>query len=126
AETLPEGFNTSAVVPYFIVTSLPAGVAGLLIAAIFAACQSTISSSLNSISACFITDFKQRFFGKGEGKKDVLLARISIIIAGLLGVGAALYLVSTNRAETWNLFLDITGLFGVPTAGIFALGIFTK
>lgn len=126
AGTLPEGFNTSAVVPYFIVTSLPVGVAGLLIAAIFAACQSTISSSLNSISACIVVDFKQRFFGKNHGKSDVLLARITIIIAGLLGVAAALYLVATNRAETWNLFLDITGLFGVPIAGIFALGIFTK
>jgi len=126
AGTLPEGFNTSAVVPYFIVTSLPVGVAGLLIAAIFAACQSTISSSLNSISACIVVDFKQRFFGKNHGKGDVLLARITIIIAGLLGVAAALYLVATNRAETWNLFLDITGLFGVPIAGIFALGIFTK
>src|SRR5699024_4230339 len=125
-EALPADFNTSAVVPYFIVTSLPAGVAGLLIAAIFAACQSTISSSLNSISACFVTDFKQRFFGKGDGRGDVMLARLSIVIAGLLGVGAALYLVSTNRDETWNLFLDITGLFGVPIAGIFALGIFTK
>src|SRR5699024_201664 len=103
AEALPEGFNTSAVVPYFIVTSLPAGVSGLLIAAIFAACQSTISSSLNSISACVIVDFKQRFFGKKDGKGDVLLARFAIIIAGLLGIGAALYLVSTNRAETWNL-----------------------
>lgn len=126
AATLPEGFNTSALVPYFIVTTLPVGVAGLLVAAIFAACQSTISSSLNSISACVVTDFKQRFYGKSEGKSDVHLARISIIVAGILGMIAALYLVSTNRAETWNLFLDITGLFGVPTAGIFALGIFTK
>lgn len=126
SEALPEGFNTSAIVPYFIVTSLPAGVAGLLIAAIFAACQSTISSSLNSISACIVTDFKQRFWGKSEGREDVKLARIAIVIAGLLGVGAALFLVSTNRAETWNLFLDITGLFGVPIAGIFALGIFTR
>jgi solute:Na+ symporter, SSS family len=125
-EALPEGFNTSAIVPYFIVTSLPVGVAGLIIAAIFAACQSTISSSLNSISACVITDFKQRFFGKDHAKSDVMLARLAIIFAGLLGVGVALYLVSTNRAETWNLFLAITGLFGVPIAGIFALGIFTK
>lgn len=124
--TLPEGFNTSALVPYFIVTSLPAGVAGFIIAAIFAACQSTISSSLNSISACITVDFKQRFFGKTEGKSDVWLARIVIIICGILGLSAALYLVVTDQAETWNLFLAITGLFGVPIAGIFALGIFTK
>src|SRR5699024_6600673 len=125
-EALPEGFNTSAVVPYFIVTSLPAGIAGLLIVAIFAACQSTISSSLNSISACVITDFKQRFFGSASSRYDVWMARLSIIGAGIIGVGAALYLVNTNRDETWNLFLDVMGLFGVPIAGIFALGIFTK
>ncbi|GAA0348886.1 hypothetical protein GCM10008931_45200 [Oceanobacillus oncorhynchi subsp. oncorhynchi] len=122
---LPEEVNTSAIVPYFIVTTLPAGVAGLLIAAIFAAAQSTISSSLNSISACVITDFKQRFFEKKKGN-DVLLARLVVILAGVLGMTAALYLVSTNREETWNLFLDITGLFGVPIAAVFALGILTK
>lgn len=124
-EALPDGFNTSAIVPYFIVTTLPVGVAGLLIAAIFAACQSTISSSLNSLSACVTVDFKQRFFGKKDDS-DVWIARLAIIIAGILGMAAALYLVSTNRAETWNLFLALTGLFGVPIAGIFALGIFTK
>src|SRR5690625_3487479 len=125
-EVLPEGFNTSAIVPYFIVTSLPVGVAGLLIAAIFAAAQSTISSSLNSISACVITDFKQRFFADKKDKSDVSLARLVIIIDGVLGMTAALYLISTNQDETWNLFLAITGLFCVPIAGIFALWIFTK
>ncbi|HIW12825.1 MAG TPA: sodium:solute symporter [Candidatus Salinicoccus stercoripullorum] len=122
---LPEAVNTSAIVPYFIVTTLPAGVAGLLIAAIFAAAQSTISSSLNSISACIVTDFKERFVGKNQ-EEDVRLARWAIILSGVLGMSAALFLVSTNREETWNLFLSITGLFGVPIAAVFALGIFTK
>lgn len=31
-----------------------------------------------------------------------------------------------NASQTWNIFLSITGLFGVPVAGIFAAGIFTK
>ena len=60
---LPSGFNTSSVVPYFILTEMPPFVAGLLIAAIFAAAQSTISSSLNSISACISVDIKHRFLG---------------------------------------------------------------
>lgn len=126
AASLPEDFNTSALVPYFIVTTLPVGIAGLLIAGIFAAAQSSISSSLNSISACVVTDFKQRFFAHKNSGNDVWLARIVVIIAGVLGMFAAYYLVATNREETWNLFLDLTGLFGVPIAGIFALGIFTK
>ncbi|MBW0923544.1 hypothetical protein KX841_31280, partial [Pseudomonas aeruginosa] len=72
---LPKGFNTSSVVPYFILTEMPPFVAGLLIAAIFAAAQSTISSSLNSISACISIDIKQRFFGKGSERHEVNFAR---------------------------------------------------
>ncbi|GAF40016.1 predicted sialic acid transporter [Agrilactobacillus composti DSM 18527 = JCM 14202] len=127
AGSLPKGFNTSAVVPYFIITEMPAGVAGLVIAGIFAAAQSTIASSLNAISSCAVTDFKQRFFDdKLKGLKDVTLARIIIIIAGVLSLSVAIYLLMGNASQTWNLFLTVTGIFGVPIAGIFAVGIFTK
>lgn len=120
---LPEGVNTSAVVPYFILSELPAGIAGLIIAAILAAAQSTISSSLNSISACVVVDIYNRFSDK---QASVMFSRIVIIIAGIFGVGVALYLVATNQSDLWDLFLSITGLFGVPLTAVFALGIFTK
>jgi SSS family solute:Na+ symporter len=128
SEALPEGFNTSALVPYFAVTALPAGISGLLIAAIFAAAQSTISSSLNSISACVTVDIRDRFFPPkdGQARTGVAFSRTVIVIVGALSVGAALYLSATDQAQTWDLFLSITGLFGVPLAGVFALGIFTK
>lgn len=126
ADVVGASANTTALVPYFILTALPAGVAGIVIAAILAAAQSTISSSLNSISACITVDIKQRFFGKGEDDaKDVLIARLIIIIAGVFGTLAALFFIKTNQKETWDLFLTFIGLFGVPIAGIFALGIFT-
>ena len=128
SEALPAGFNTSALVPYFVVTALPVGIAGVLIAAIFAAAQSTISSSLNSISACVTVDLRDRFFPPRDGsiRKGVGFSRLVIVVAGALSVSAALYLSATDQAETWNLFLSITGLFGVPLAGVFALGIFTR
>ncbi len=124
--SLPEGFNTSAIVPYFILTQIPPFVGGLLIAAIFAAAQSTISSSLNSISACVVVDLKQRFSKTNNTKNDVLLARIIIILAGVFSTLASLYLINQKTNETWDLFLLVTGLFGVPIAGVFAVGIFTK
>ncbi|WP_206165354.1 sodium:solute symporter [Mammaliicoccus sciuri] len=124
--SLPEGFNTSAIVPYFILTQIPQFVGGLLIAAIFAAAQSTISSSLNSISACVVVDLKQRFSKTNNTKNDVLLARIIIILAGVFSTLASLYLINQKTNETWDLFLLVTGLFGVPIAGVFAVGIFTK
>ncbi|MDK9851971.1 sodium:solute symporter [Staphylococcus equorum] len=124
--TLPEGFNTSSIVPYFILTEMPPFVAGILIAAIFAAAQSTISSSLNSISACLSVDIKHRFFGKGEEKSEVAFARGMIILAGLFGFGMSLYLIAADSNDLWDLFLLVTGLVGVPLAGVFAVGIFTK
>lgn len=124
--TLPEGFNTSSIVPYFILTEMPPFVAGILIAAIFAAAQSTISSSLNSISACLSVDIKHRFFGKGEEKSEVAFARWMIILAGLFGFGMSLYLIAADSNDLWDLFLLVTGLVGVPLAGVFAVGIFTK
>lgn len=123
---LPESFNTSSIVPYFILTEMPPFVAGLLIAAIFAAAQSTISSSLNSIAACLSVDIKQRFFGKKDEKAEVQFARLITIVVGIIGLLASLYLIAADSSDVWDLFLLITGLFGVPIAGIFAVGIFTK
>ncbi len=124
---VPHGMTTSAIVPYFIVTEIPAGVAGLIVAAIFAAAQSTIASSLNAISSCFVTDIKQRFFDhKKTGLSDVNLARVIIAVSGLFSLGIAIYLLAGNASGTWDLFLTITGLFGVPVAGIFSAGIFTR
>ncbi|MSE24791.1 Na+/proline symporter, partial [Lactobacillus curvatus] len=83
--------------PYFIVTKLPAGIAGLVIAAIFAAAQSTIASSLNAISSCGIVDFKQRFFNdKFKNISDVALARWIIVISGLFSLAVAIYLLVGN------------------------------
>lgn len=124
--TLPEGFNTSAIVPYFIVTQLPAGLAGLVIAAIFAAAQSTISSSLNAISSCVVVDFKQRFFNDSfKSLSDVWLARLVIIVAGTISTLITLYFIAGNSSSTWDIFLAVSGMFGVPVVGLFVLGIFT-
>lgn len=49
-----------ALLPYFMMTQMPAGVAGLLIAAIFAATMSTISSNINSVSTAFTVDYYKR------------------------------------------------------------------
>ena len=57
---LPPGLANDQVFPYFIVNVLPEGVTGLLIAAIFAAGMSTISTSINSSATVIFTDFFKR------------------------------------------------------------------
>ena len=55
-----------AIFPWFIITQLPSPVSGLLIASIFAAAMSSLSSSMNSGASSYLNDFHKRLFGKKE------------------------------------------------------------
>lgn len=61
--------NVDSVFPQFIVSEMPIGFAGLLIAAIFAAAMSTLSSNINSASAVLVNDFYKIIFPNIELKK---------------------------------------------------------
>ena len=59
---LRTGVVGDKIFPYFIATQLPMGIRGLVIAAIFAAAQSTVASSLNCLSTLTYYDFYKRYF----------------------------------------------------------------
>ncbi len=113
--------------PWYIVHEMPAGVAGLLVAAIFAASQSTISSSLNSIATAFVTDFAKRL-RPGYGDRRLLrIAQGVTVVVGLAGIGGALWLGQSGEIKSlWETFLAILGLFGGTISGMFLLGIFVS
>ncbi|MBK9254907.1 MAG: Na+:solute symporter [Saprospiraceae bacterium] len=91
---------------------LPAGLLGLVIAALIAALMSTISTHLNWGSSYIVNDFYQRFFRKdAEQKELVLVGRLSTVVLMLL---AALFaLILSNALQAFNILLQIgagTGL----------------
>lgn len=126
AGLLPPEMIGDQLVPYFVLTEMPAGIAGLIIAAIFAASQSTISSSLNSISACFTVDIYNRLFGNEDDKKAVVFAKIVIIISGILGTIMGLYFINAGQSGLLDLFQQVLGTLGGPVVGIFILGVFSS
>lgn len=121
-----EGVKKDAIVPFFVIRELPMGISGIIIAAIFAASQSTVSSSLNSISACYVVDFKKRLNPNLTEKVYVKSAGRMILVAGIIGMLMTYYLVATNQRDLLNFWLSISGLFGGPISGVFILGLFTK
>ena len=124
---LPACFNIGGILPLFVVTEMPTGIAGLIIAAIFAAAQSSISSSLNSISSCFNSDIYQRLSSKKRTPENSMrMAKLVILIAGLFSSAATIWLVMANESEIWDAFNSLIGLMGGPMTGLFMLGIFCK
>jgi Na+/proline symporter len=95
-----------------MLTFLPAGLLGLVLASLAAAYMSTMSSQLNWGSSYLVNDFYQRFVRPDAPERElVLVGRISTIILMLLACTMALYLESAMQA--FNILLTIgagTGL----------------
>ena len=124
-ERLDPTFQTDAIFPLFISRELPLGVAGLVVAGIFAAAQSTISTSINSMSAALVSDFVRPWNWLRTERGYLLLGRLLTVVLGTLGVMLALLFASSNIMSLWDQFMRILGLFGGALCGLFCLGIFT-
>ncbi|GAA5220191.1 sodium/solute symporter [Membranihabitans marinus] len=117
--------NEDAIFPWYIVSQLPAGISGLLIAGIFSAAMSSLSSSMNSVATAFMTDFYHRF-SWGSNTSALKMARISTLIFGILGTGFALLMSRMEIQSLWDQFQLYIGLFAGGLGGLFLLGIVTK
>ncbi|MGL4394704.1 MAG: sodium:solute symporter [Brevinema sp.] len=120
----PELSNNNALLPYFVVNQLPVGVSGIVISAIFAATQSTVSSSLNSTATCAIIDFILPMKKLSESQK-IYFAQVVSWFAGISGVLIAMSFISAGQSDMYLFFNAILGLLGGPIAGVFLLGIFS-
>jgi SSS family solute:Na+ symporter len=113
------------VFPYFIATRIPEGLAGLLLAGMFAAAMSSIDSSMNALSTMFITDLYRRFINPDvKEKRALFLARLLTLLWGALGVFLALAMI---RVGTFlEFYFEVVAVIGGGIAGIFFLALFTK
>lgn len=122
----PEISRQDAIFPFFIATTLPNGLIGLLIAAIFSAAMSTLSSSINSLTTAITSDFVLRFIPNKKDQYYLTLAKWMTLIIGILGVGIALYMAESEIHSLWDQFNTILGLFTGGLGGLFILAFFVK
>jgi Na+/proline symporter len=118
--------NPDAIYPLFIVNGLPAGISGLVVAAIFAAAMSTLSANINSASAAIYADFLKIRFPQFSNRYPVRLPQAAGIVVGVLGTAFALFMATWDIKSLWDLFNTFLGLFTGPVGGLFLMGIFSK
>ena len=105
---------------------LPAGCAGLLIAAIFAAAMSTLSANINSTSTVMTEDFYSKLKKNVNDSGKMRFARWTGIAIGGFGVGMAVLLATFDITSLWDQFNFFLGLLTSGLGGLFMMGIFTK
>ncbi len=125
-ERLDPTIQTDGIFPLFIVNELPAGIAGLIVAGIFAAAQSTLAGSLNSVATAAVTDFYRKWKPHSPDTTCLRLARWITAIVGIIATTMAIILAKADVRSIWETFLAVIGLFGGTISGLFLLGILTQ
>src|SRR5882724_3325420 len=111
--------------PTFIVTRMPHGISGLLIAAILAAAMSNLSAALNALSSTTVVDFYMRFRPETTGDRQMKLSRLATLLWALLLFGlAVLSLHKVGRVI--EVGLQIASVAYGALLGVFLLGVLTK
>jgi SSS family transporter len=130
---LAEGVKPDAVLPVFIANQLPAGVSGLVFAAIAAATMSTISSNLNSAASAFTVDFWERLVLRKRGsdsaaadRSRLRCAKVVTFAVGILGGGFALMLANADVGNIYDQFQRFLGMLTGGLGCLFFMGIFMK
>jgi Na+/proline symporter len=117
--------DVNYVFPTFITSTLPVGLVGLMIAAIFAAAMSSIAAELNSLATATVMDFYRRYFRKeGTDRHYLTVSRLATGFWGLFACWVAVY------ASSLGSLIEVVNRFGSffygSILGVFALAILTR
>ncbi len=116
--------DVNYIFPSYVVSQLRGGLAGLVIAVIFAAAMSTLAAELSSLATATVVDFYKRFaFANGTAAHDLLVSRV---FTGLWGIFAALVALEAGRLGS---AIEVVNRFGSyfygSILGVFALAVLT-
>lgn len=119
--TMPKG---DSVLPIFMATEMPPWLAGLVIAAVFAATISTLSANLSSASTAVVTDFVKRFNPGISGKAQIRCGQVCTYVVGIIGIMAALTLARMESSALFDNFNKYIAMLTAGLTGLFFMGVF--
>lgn len=111
----------------YIAYQLPVGITGILLAAIYAASQSTLSTGLNSVATSWTLDIQERLSKKEMSfEQQTKIAQYISLGVGIVAILVAIVLANGEIKSAYEWFNGFMGLVLGVLAGTFVLGVFTK
>ena len=124
-EIEPDYDDSNTVFPYFVLNYLPAGLVGLLLAAIFAAAMSSIDSELNALATISVVDlYRVHWRPDASDEQAVRATRFATLLWGVVAAFFALFAASLGSViEAVNI---VGSYFYGSLLGVFALAFATR
>ncbi|MBI4622439.1 MAG: sodium/solute symporter [Verrucomicrobia bacterium] len=115
------------VLPYFVLKHIPAGLAGVVIAAVIAAAMSSLDSGVNSIATVVVIDLLKPHLARGRSDAFYLRAARHVTAAAIGLMTAGAYTFSQIEKESMNdVSLIVFSVLGGAITGVYMLGFFTR
>ncbi len=125
AQTMQPADYGDKVMPYFMVTKIPAGLVGVIVSAILSAAMSTISSGMNASATVFTEDIYKRYFNKtATDSQKMRVLYIGTVTFGLLGMLAGIAMIGAK--SILDMWWELSGIFAAGMLGLFLLGIVSR
>lgn len=124
---LPPAAQQDQIFASYIAYELPVGITGLLLAAIYAASQSTLSTGLNSVATSWTLDIQERLTKKPMSfELQTKVAKYVSLGVGIVAIGVSMILANGEIKSAYEWFNGFMGLVLGVLGGTFVLGTFTK
>lgn len=124
---LPPAAAQDQIFASYIAFELPVGITGLLLAAIYAAAQSTLSTGLNSVASSWTLDIQTRLTKKELSfEKQTKIGQYVSLFVGIFSIAVAMVLANGGVKSAYEWFNGFMGLVLGILVGTFILGAFTK
>ena len=123
--------SANKVFPHFILTVMPGGVRGLVLAGVLATAMGSLSTALNALATSYVRDFHFRWFGEPDtdaGRVRVLRFGTVLFATLLIAVALGTAWVTAHNPKL-RILPIILGIFGYTYGsllGVFSVGLFTK
>lgn len=111
--------------PQFVRLQFPAGVIGLLVAALMAATMSSIDSGVHSVTTAIVVDFRDRLFPHRRPKTEageMRVARILVVVIGAIAITLACFV--GQLGDVFAVAKKSVGAFAAPLLAVFIMGLF--
>jgi SSS family solute:Na+ symporter len=120
---LPAGMTAAEVFPYFMMTRLPVGVVGFIVAALVSAGICSLSADLNSMAAVGVEDYYKKLKPGLPDKRYLRAGKIMIVFTGLISVCIGCLYLYTGSEGVLGVVFTLYAIFSGGIVGIFLLGI---
>ena len=119
------GIKVDLMLPVFIIKYLPHGLIGILMVGILSAAMSSLSSTVNSLSAVTVEDFFNRGKVKLSNKKYMLISKGSVVFWGVVCIASA-FLFGGSKSAVIEIINAVSSVFYGPVLVTFVLAFFSK